>query len=307
MALNLRPSPAQSLMHSDRVGTHPVLSQFAPNPCGNVQIYYPFEGVLRFENLGAHLAVIKGISGTDRPPYDERIVRALEKIFSTARSDNPWRNECIPHHNAGAEQTVSGFKIHKDSTALAAQERLNTPREAISAAIQSLTGSDLAAPNELFENIMLVYIHAKERNTQVNEDVLYPFSVSSVANVLHTHICREMAEPYEMAEKFLSCKDKELLKQWWRFACNVVDYAPHLLDPNNITLPIVRLILDPCGITERLKDNGIDVEVTSVDDGLRECLKLKLGWNDVANKDFFEVAQELNALVKQVTAPLPPV
>jgi hypothetical protein len=239
-------------------------------------------------------------------------MRAMTKVFYKVLADEPWSDDYIRPHDV--ERKLSRFEMHKDSVELAAQHGLHTPREAITAARKhqvelSKHPKDRPGPRGPFDDIEIIYIPGTVSSTATNKidrDTIYPVSVSSVANVLQTHICREMIKPYEMAEKFVSCTDTEELMKLRQFACDVVDYAPHLLDNDNVSLLIVLLILARSEITRRFENNGIRIEGSTISHRRAECLKTKLGWKNADDrKPFDNVSTELQTRVKNACFPAP--
>jgi hypothetical protein len=248
----------------------------------------------------------------DRPLSEHELkMRAMTKVFYKVLAEEPWTDEWIRPHDV--ERKLSRFEMHKDSVELAAKHGWHTPREAIAAARQHLVKLSKLEPNERpgqrgpFDDIEVIYIAGTVSSTatnNINRDGIYPVSVSSVANVLHNHICREMTKPYEMAEKFVTCTDTEELLKLRQFACDVVDFAPHLLDNDNVSLLIVLLILARSEITKRFDANGIRIEGSTISHRRAECLKTKLGWkNAEERKDFDSVSTELQTRVKNAVFP----
>jgi hypothetical protein len=248
----------------------------------------------------------------NRPLSDHELkMRAMTKVFYKILAEEPWTDDWIRPHDV--ERKLSRFEMHKDSVELAAQHGLHTPREAIAAARQHLIKLGKRDPKEgpgprgPFDEIEVIYIPGTVSSTATNKidrDTIYPVSVSSVANILHNHICREMVKPYEMAEKFVTCTDTEELTKLRQFACDVVDFAPHLLDNDNVSLLLVLLILARSEITRRFENNGIRIEGSTISHRRAECLKTKLGWKSAdARKPFDNVSTELQTRVKNACFP----
>ena len=239
-------------------------------------------------------------------------MRAMTKVFCKVLAEAPWTDDWI--RAPDVERKLSRFEMHRDSLELAAQHGLHTPREAIAAArkhqiMLNEQPKDRPGPRGPFDDIEIIYIPGTVSSTATNKidrDTIYPVSVSSVAHVLHTHLCREMTKPYEMAEKFVSCTDTEELMMMRQFACDVVDFAPHLLDNDNVSLLIVLLILARSEITKRFENNGIRIEGSTISHRRAECLKTKLGWKTPDDrKPFDNVSVELQTRVKNACFPAP--
>jgi hypothetical protein len=240
-------------------------------------------------------------------------MRAMTKVFYKVLAEEPWTDSWIRPHDV--ERKLSRFEMHKDSVELAAKHGLHTPREAVAAARQHLIKLGQLKPEDRpglrgpFDDIEVIYIPGTVSSTATNKidrDTIYPVSVSSVANILHNHICREMVKPYEMAEKFVTCTDTEELTRLRQFACDVVDFAPHLLDNDNASLLLVLLILARSEITRRFENNGIRIEGSTISHRRAECLKTKLGWKTPdSRKPFDNVSTELQTRVKNACFPSP--
>ncbi|KAF2278856.1 uncharacterized protein EI97DRAFT_413771 [Westerdykella ornata] len=243
--------------------------------------------------------------------YEQRM-RAMTKVFYTILAEEPWTDDYIRPHDV--ERKLSRFEMHKDSVELAAKHGLHTPREAIAAARQHLINLDKLDPKDRpgprgpFDDIEVIYIPGTVSSTatnNINRDTIYPVSVASVAHTLHTHICRDMTEPYKMAEKFVYCTDTEELLKLRKFACDVVDYTPHLLDNDNVSLLLVLLILARSDITRRFEANGIRIEGSTISHRRAECLKTKIGWRTAdERKPFDNVSTDLQTRVKNAYSPV---
>lgn len=249
-----------------------------------------------------------------RPLLDHEIkVRALTSVFYKVLAEEPWSDDWIRPHDV--ERKLSRFEMHKNSVELAAQHGLHTPREAITAArrhlqdLSRLSPKDRPGPRGPFDDIEIIYIAGTVSSTATNKidrDSIYPISVSSVAYTLQNHICREMTTPYAMAEKFVTCTDTEELTKLRQFACDVVDFCPHLLDNDNVSLLIVLLILARSEICRRFENNGIRIEGSTISHRRAECLKTKLGWKNADDrKPFDNVSIELQTRVKNACFPAP--
>jgi hypothetical protein len=239
-------------------------------------------------------------------------LRALTKVFYKVLAEEPWSEEWIRPHDV--ERKLSRFEMHKDSLPLAAEHGVTTPREAISAARRALLAQKNAPQDKTnlrgpFDDIEIIYIPGTVSSTATNKidrDTIYPVSVASVANTLQHHICRDMTRPYAMAQKFVGCTDTEELMKMRQFACNVCDFAPHLLDNDNISLLIILLILTRSEVCRRFEANGIRIEGSTISHRRAECMKQKLGWKSSdERRPFDSVAAELQTRVKNACFPAP--
>lgn len=240
-------------------------------------------------------------------------MRAMTKVFYKVLAEEPWTDTWI--RPSDVERKLSRFEMHKDSVELAAKHGWHSVREAVAAARQHLIELGKLPPEKRpglrgpFDDIEVIYIPgtvSSSATSKIDRNTIYPVSVLSVANILHNHICREMVKPYEMAEMFVTCTDTEELMKLRQFACDVVDFAPHLLDNDNASLLLVLLILARSEITRRFENNGIRIEGSTISHRRAECLKTKLGWqNAEARKPFDNVSTELQTRVKNACFPSP--
>ncbi|KAL5406135.1 hypothetical protein PMIN06_011727 [Paraphaeosphaeria minitans] len=245
-------------------------------------------------------------------------LRALTKVFYKVLSEEPWSEDWIRPQDV--ERKLSRFEMHKDSVKVASEHGIYSPKEAIIAARKALQlqknvsqdkdgnpdKTNLRGP---FDDIEIIYIPGTVSSTATNKidrDSIYPVSVASVANILHNHICRDMTRPFAMAQKFVTVTDTDELIKMRQFACDVCDFAPHLLDNDNISLLVVLLILTRSEICRRFENNGIRIEGSTVSHRRAECMKQKLGWkNPEDRKPFDNVAIELQTRVKNACFPAP--
>ena len=255
----------------------------------------------------------------NRPLSDQEIkLRALTKVFYKVLSEEPWSEDWIRPHDV--ERKLSRFELHKDSVKLAAEHGVRTPKEAVYAARKALQlqkninydkdgNPDKSNPRGPWDDIEVIYIPGTVSSTATNKidrDTIYPVSVSSIANILYNHICRDMTRPFAMAQKFVTVTDTDELTKMRKFACDVCDFAPHLLDNDNISLLVVLLILTRSEICRRFENNGIRIEGSTVSHRRAECMKQKLGWkNPEDRKPFDNVAIELQTRVKNACFPAP--
>lgn len=255
----------------------------------------------------------------NRPLTDQEIkLRALTKVFYKVLSEEPWSEDWIRPHDV--ERKLSRFELHKDSVKLAADNNIYTPKEAIVAARKALQLQKDSTPDKdgspdksnlrgPWDDIEVIYIPGTVSSTATNKidrDTIYPVSVSSVAYIIHNHICRDMTRPFAMAQKFVTVTDTDELTRLRQFACDVCDFAPHLLDNDNISLLVVLLILTRSEVCRRFENNGIRIEGSTVSHRRAECMKQKLGWrNPEERKPFDNVAIELQTRVKNACFPAP--
>ncbi|KAJ4292082.1 hypothetical protein N0V90_009981 [Kalmusia sp. IMI 367209] len=278
----------------------------------------------------AYFATDEEVFGNRQLSDQDIKLRALTKVFYKVLAEEPWSEDWIRPHDV--ERKLSRFEMHKDSVKLAAEHGITTPREGVAAARRALmlqksvpqdktnlqdktntedntTPKDKTQLRGPFDDIEIIYIPGTVSSTATNKidrDTIYPVSVASVANILQTHICRDMTRPYAMAQKFVTVTDTEELTKLRQFACDVCDFAPHLLDNDNISLLIVLLILTRSEICRRFENNGIRIEGSTISHRRAECMKQKLGWKITdERKPFDNVAIELQTRVKNACFPAP--
>ena len=249
-------------------------------------------------------------------------LRALTKVFYKVLAEEPWSEDWI--RAPDVERKLSKFEMHKDSVARAAEHNLITPRDAVKAAREASLQAkealkealkagkkekDVKIPRGPYDDIEIVYIAGTVSSTATNRidrDNIYPVSVSSVANVLQNHICRDMVRPFSMAERFINCTDTRELEEMRQFACNVCDFAPHLLDNDNVSLLVVLLILPRSDCCRRFLDNGIRIEGSTISHRKAECMKNKMGWRTTEDKKPYDsFANEFQARVRIACFPAP--
>ncbi|KAL6711750.1 hypothetical protein ACN47E_002793 [Coniothyrium glycines] len=252
----------------------------------------------------------------------ENKLRALTKVFYKVLAEEPWSEDWI--RAPDVERKLSKFEMHKDSVDLAQKHGLVTPRDAVKAAREAALKQqedakealkDETAPREPkidrgpYDDIEIIYIAGTVSSTATNRiarDSIYPVSVSSVANVLQNHICRDMVRPFAMAERFMACTDTKELEDMRHFACNVCDFAPHLLDNDNVSLLVVLLILSRSDCCRRFDNNGIRIEGSTISHRKAECMKNKMGWKTAEEKKPFDsFASEFQTRVKNACFPAP--
>jgi hypothetical protein len=249
----------------------------------------------------------------NRQLSDQEIkLRALTKVFYKVLAEEPWSEDWI--RPSDVERKLSRFEMHKDSKELAEKHNVPTVRAAIKAARISQQAARDKAQDKTnlrgpYDDIEVIFIPGTVSSTataKIDRDSTYPVSVASVANILHSHICRNMTRPYLMAQKFVTCTDTMELTRMRQFACDVCDYAPHLLDNDNISLLIILLILTRSEICRRFENNGIRIEGSTISHRRAECMKSKLGWKTTdERKPFDNVAIELQTRVKNACFPAP--
>ena len=248
----------------------------------------------------------------------ERKLRALTKLFYKVLSEEPWSESWI--RAPDVERKLSRFELHKDSEAEAAMFAIFTPREAVKRAREALVEQEkltrkLSAQGLRaaridrgpWDDIEIIYVPgtvSAAATSRLNRDATYPISVSSVANTLHNHICREMVRPYAMAEEFLDCTNTQQLTKLHDFATDVCDYCPHLLDNDNVSLLVVLLILSRSDVCKLWDERGIRIEGLTISHRKAECMKNKLGWsNSELRKPFDSFANEFQTRVKNAVNP----
>ncbi|OAL03272.1 hypothetical protein IQ06DRAFT_333384 [Phaeosphaeriaceae sp. SRC1lsM3a] len=259
-----------------------------------------------------------------RPLGDHEIkLRALTKVFYKVLAEEPWSEEWI--RAPDVERKLSKFEMNKDTMPLAMEHGLLTPRDAVKAAREaaikqqealkedksdpSKSPKDLKIPRGPYDEIEIIYIAGTVSSTATNRidrENIYPVSVSSVANVLQNHICRDMVRPFTMAERFMNCTEPKELEKMRKFACDVCDFAPHLLDNDNVSLLVVLLILSRSDCCRRFENNGIRIEGSTISHRKAECMKNKMGWRTSEQKKPYDsFANEFQGRVKQACFPAP--
>ncbi|KAF2824139.1 hypothetical protein CC86DRAFT_297400 [Ophiobolus disseminans] len=250
-------------------------------------------------------------------------LQALTKVFYKVLAEEPWSEDWI--RAPDVERKLSKFEMNKDTIALAADHGLLTPRDAVKAAREAALKhqealkehakdpkknvKDLKLSRGPYDEIEIIYIAGTVSSTATNKidrENIYPVSVSSVANVLQNHICRDMVRPFSMAERFINCTDVSELEKMRKFACDVCDFAPHLLDNDNVSLLVVLLILPRSDCCKRFENNGIRVEGSTISHRKAECMKNKMGWNtSELKKPYDAFASEFQARVRNACNPAP--
>jgi hypothetical protein len=249
-------------------------------------------------------------------------LRALTKVFYKVLAEEPWSEDWI--RAPDVERKLSKFEMHEDSIELAKKHGFTTPREAVKAAREAgikhktlleegkkngKTAKELNIDRGPYDDIEIVYIAgtvSSSATSRINRNDIYPVSVSSVADVLQNHICRDMVRPYSMAERFVNCNSTEELEAMRRFACNVCDFCPHLLDNDNVSLLVVLLILSRSDCCRRFEANGIRIEGSTISHRKSECMKNKLGWKTSEDKKAYDnFANEFQTRVKNACFPAP--
>ncbi|KAF1940434.1 hypothetical protein EJ02DRAFT_379811 [Clathrospora elynae] len=258
-----------------------------------------------------------------RPMSDhDNKLRALTKVFYKVLAEEPWQEDWI--RAPDVERKLSKFEMHEDSKALAAEHGFETPRDAVKAAREAAIKfaeaekeakksgkslKDLKITRGPYDDIEIIYISGTVSSTatsKIDRANIYPVSVSSVANVLQNHICRDMVRPYAMAERFVNCTATEDLENMRRFACNVCDFCPHLLDNDNVSLLVVLLILSRSDCCRRFEANGIRIEGSTISHRKAECMKNKMGWKTAEDKKPYDsFASEFQTRVKNACFPAP--
>jgi hypothetical protein len=259
-----------------------------------------------------------------RPLADQEIkLRALTKVFYKVLAEEPWSEDWI--RAPDVERKLSKFEMNKESMPLAIEHGLLTPRDAVKAAREAAikqqetlkelskdpkkTPKEMKIPRGPYDEIEIIYIAGTVSSTATNKidrENIYPVSVSSVANVLQNHICRDMVRPFTMAERFLNCTETKELEKMRKFACDVCDFAPHLLDNDNVSLLVVLLILSRSDCCRRFENNGIRIEGSTISHRKAECMKNKMGWKTSEEKKPYDnFANEFQNRVKNACSPAP--
>jgi hypothetical protein len=112
--------------------------------------------------------------------------------------------------------------------------------------------------------------------------------------------------PFTMAERFINCTETKELEKMRKFACDVCDFAPHLLDNDNVSLLVVLLILSRSDCCRRFENNGIRIEGSTISHRKAECMKNKMGWKTPEEKKPYDnFANEFQVRVKNACFPAP--
>ena len=248
----------------------------------------------------------------------ERKLRALTKLFYKVLSEEPWAESWI--RAPDVERKLSRFELHKDSVETAFRLGVPSPRDAVKAAREALVKQqeqiralgdkslkEARIDRGPWDDIEIIYVPgtvSAAATSRLNRDATYPIAVSSVANTLHNHICREMVRPYSMAEEFLDCTDTQQLIKLHEFATDVCNYCPHLLDNDNVSLLVVLLILSRSDVCKLWDERGIRIEGSTISHRKAECMKNKLGWGTTdLRKPFDSFANEFQTRVKNAVYP----
>lgn len=250
-------------------------------------------------------------------------LQALTKVFYKVLAEEPWSEDWI--RAPDVERKLSKFEMNKDTMALATEHGLLTPRDAVKAAREAAikykkaveeaekdpkkNAKELKLPRGPYDEIEIIYIAGTVSSTATNRidrENIYPVSVSSVANVLQNHICRDMVRPFSMAERFINCNDIAELEKLRKFACDVCDFAPHLLDNDNVSLLVVLLIMPRSDCCKRFENNGIRIEGSTISHRKAECMKNKMGWGTPElKKPYDNFAAEFQSRVRNACYPGP--
>lgn len=271
----------------------------------------------------AYVETDESYFGMRRLSDQEIKLRALTKVFYKVLAEEPWSEDWI--RAPDVERKLSKFEMNKDTMHLAVEHGLMTPRDAVKAAreaalkhqeaLKELSKDSKKTPKDLkiqrgpYDEIEIIYIAGTVSSTATNRidrENIYPVSVSSVANVLQNHICRDMVRPFTMAERFINCTDTKELEKMRKFACDVCDFAPHLLDNDNVSLLVVLLILSRSDCCRRFENNGIRIEGSTISHRKAECMKNKMGWKTSEEKKPYDnFANEFQIRVKNACFPAP--
>lgn len=260
------------------------------------ELYYPADDTPGFSNI-------------------KKQQKALTKVLYQVLADQPWLDDWI--RDPDAERKLSKFEFHEDSKALCEQYGFRIPKDAIIAAREAMGQED--TPNAgkegieriPFDRIDVIYIPgtvSADATNAINRTEIYPISVESVAHQLAYHPCRDMARPHEEACNLLAIADRDALLQLRKQASDICDFAPHLLDNDNITLLLVLLILTRSEVCKRFEDHGIRVEGSTMSHRKGELMKHALGWTTSQDKAGYDTAAtEIQKRIKALNAPPPKV
>ncbi|OCL11440.1 hypothetical protein AOQ84DRAFT_437705 [Glonium stellatum] len=248
-------------------------------------------------------------------PTIEKQQKALTKVLYQVLADEPWLEDWI--RDPDAERKLSKFEFHEGSKALCEKYGFRIPKDAIAAACEAMNQEE--APNAgkegaervPFDHIDVIYIPgtvSADATNAINRTEIYPISIESVANQLVHHPCRNMTRPYEEACKLLATSDRDALLRLRKQASDICDFAPHLLDNDNITLLLVLLILTRSEVCKRFEDHGIRVEGSTMSHRKGELMKHALGWTTSQDKAGYDTAAtEIQKRIKALNAPPPKV
>jgi len=245
--------------------------------------------------------------------------RVLAEVFCMVFAERSWSEDWIRPPNS--HMKLARFEMH-DPTTVAKLHGFTTPREAVKAACEAGTKhadtareaqkegktlKDLKLDRGPFEDIEVVYIPgtvSSSARDKIDRSSIYPVSVSSIANVLQDNMFRSMHRPFSMARHFLNCTETRELQSLRHFAHNVCDFCPHLLTSDNVSVLVVSLILPPSKIWHRFKNNGIQIDDTTMVQYKTRCMEEKMGWKTAEDKQRFNrLAKKLQRRVHKACIP----
>lgn len=245
----------------------------------------------------------------------EKQQKALTRVLAYVMADRPWLNGYIRHPDV--ERKLSRFEWAPDSYALAEAYKFARPVDAIIKAREELQmlaqnpqakGKEKAVEREYpFDDIEVIYVPgtvSSDATNAINRNEIYTISVESVAWQLENHMCKPMTRPWDKAAQILHTTDPDELREIQRHGHGIIDFAPHLLDNDNISLLIVLLIVPRSDICARFADNGIRVEGSTMSHRKSELMKHQLGWLTPEDKWGFDTAaSDLQKKIRAVCAP----
>ncbi|OCK83034.1 hypothetical protein K432DRAFT_197450 [Lepidopterella palustris CBS 459.81] len=236
--------------------------------------------------------------------------KSLTKVLYHVMADEPWLDDWI--RAPDVERKLSKFELHEDSEALAQQYGFQIPRDAIAAARHALNEDSTApnAPNAVrvpFDLIEVIYIPgtvSSDATNAIDRKTIYPISVESVAFQLENHPCKDMTRPFDYAAAILHTTDRAALLRMKQQASDICDFAPHLLDNDNVSLLYVLLILTRSEVCKRFEENGIRVEGSTMSHRKSELMKHSLGWLTQEDKAGYDSASlDIQRRIKQLYSP----
>ncbi|KAF2489156.1 hypothetical protein BU16DRAFT_175216 [Lophium mytilinum] len=195
-----------------------------------------------------------------------------------------------------------------DEQALQDQAMRDTEAEESTAAKDPAKGKGKAVEREApFDDIEVIYVPgtvSSDATNAINRNNIYRISVESVAYQLEHHMCKDMTRPWDTAFEILHATDPHRLLEIQRHGHEIIDFAPHLLDNDNISLLIVLLIVPRSEICARFANSGIRVEGSTMSHRKSELMKHLLGWLTQEDKwGFDSAANELQKKIKAVAGP----
>ncbi|KAF2805861.1 uncharacterized protein BDZ99DRAFT_574146 [Mytilinidion resinicola] len=194
-----------------------------------------------------------------------------------------------------------------DEEALQEQAARDTAAEASTAHADPAKGKGKAVARDApFDDIEVIYVPgtvSSDATNAIDRTQIYPISVESVAWQLENHMCKDMTRPWDTAFEILHATAPHRLQEIQHQGRSIIDFAPHLLDNDNISLLIVLLIIPRAEICSRFAESGIRVEGSTMSHRKSELMKHLLGWLTQEDKwGFDSAANELQKKIKAVSA-----